>query len=115
MVTTLRTQYRMANPICRVVSDYLYGGELQSSSSVMKREYSNAMMPMFPEVSSGNIGIFTYDKNQELRMEVRGRFFLKKNTFLYISVSEAFDTQDLSYFFVCFRAPTRTTTLRRCH
>lgn len=67
----------MAAPICNIVSNFVDNGYLESSEEVMNRHYSEATLPMLPEVSTGNVGVFTYTRNQEENLSVNVFFKLR--------------------------------------
>lgn len=65
----LDTQYRMAEPIARLVSDFMYYGLVKSSEEVIARSqspdyYSPDRLIKFPELAYKNIGIYTYAKSK---------------------------------------------------
>lgn len=55
--TVLVRQYRIAD----LLSNFMYRGKVKSDESVLARIYNGAvMLPVFPEMESENLGVYTH-------------------------------------------------------
>lgn len=67
--TELLYQYRMAPEICELPSNLMYGGELITHVSVLKRDYITGYEQFyreFPELKGHNVALYSYkEANRE--------------------------------------------------
>lgn len=77
LFNSLCVQFRMAVPICELVSDFAYGGKLISHDSVRQRDYGpngpfSHLFPEFPEMATHNVFLHDYrTTNKELQQGVK--------------------------------------------
>lgn len=77
LITRFTRQYRMADQICSIVSEFGYDNALHSDISVLERDYSeNGMFSQlfteFPEMTNHNVLLYDYlDRDMEVTSLVR--------------------------------------------